>query len=280
MERRQKVKIAFTYIIGIAMMYILFYGIAFQGAIVGLVPSALGFDENIAIEFAMVIGSFVVLFIYWLIFRKRKFKGVFSFGKGNKDVYIGLGIAVIVDIIGLTIAGSLLEGGIKTLVPPTLSTFAISLSAGVYEETSFRAVPISIFMKNKPSTLRIYLAVVITALGFALAHAGNVTLGASVQITVLQVCSCFITGIFLAAVYLRTGSILLPMCFHFFHDIINLMLPAQSTGVMLQQTITGTDLALEIALSSVELLVGIYLLRKSKLPGIKSRWADIWNEEI
>lgn len=279
MDKSQKRKVVSTYILAIVMMFAIFYGIAFHVATFGVVAEMFGVDPTVLVNFLLAFASFIVILIYWLIFRRRKFKGVFSFKKCSKEVYIGLAIVVVVDTICLIVDGCLLEGGIKSLVMPTLTTFSISLAAGVYEETSFRAIPISIFMKNKPSSLWIYLAVLITAMGFALAHVGNISVGASVQITMLQVGSCFFTGIFLAAVYLRTGSILMPMCFHFYHDIINLMEPMQSTGVMLQQTITGKLLVFDIVLSSFELLVGIYLLRKSTHGDIKNRWADIWGEE-
>lgn len=278
MEQKQKRKVVFTYIIASALMFVLFYGIALHAAIAGLFSDVFGFDATISVNFGLVIVSFAVLFLYWLILRNRKWKGVFSFPKSSKEVYIGLAIVMAVDVLCLIAAGLLLEGGMKTLVPPSLMTFSISLAAGVYEETSFRAIPVSVFMKNKPGSLRIYLAVMITSIGFAVAHMGNMSMGASAQITTLQVCASFVSGIFLAALYLRTGSIMLSMCFHFFHDVINLMIPAQSTGIMLQTSISGTDLAIEITLAFFELIVAFYLLRKSKHEDIKNRWAAIWAE--
>lgn len=278
--KKKRLLIDHPYIGAIIMVPIVFYFVQIIGGLSFMIPAEIfGLDSAMCVEFGAVIFSFLALLIYRVHLRKEPFKGVFSFTKSNcKDVYIGILIAMVVDCLCLLFAAVNLEGGIKSLVLPSLSTFILALYAGVVEETSFRAIPVSIMMKNKPGATRIVLAAIITSVIFGGIHITNIGAGARFDITILQICGASLTGLFLAAVYLRTGSILLPMWYHFFHDLINFMLPAQSTGVMLQQGITVIDLIPEVILGSVEIFFAIYLLRKVKWEEIKQTWKEKWNE--
>lgn len=228
---------------------------------------------------ATAIGGFLTLLVFRSIYKKQGFKGTLGFSKTNlKDVYLGAFIVCVVDIACLIFSGTLLDGGLKSLVLPSFCTFALALAAGVAEETLFRAVPAAMIMKNKADGKRIILAIATTSIFFGLFHFCNMSEGATFSTTLVQVIACIGTGILYAAIYLRSGSIAIPMFLHFFHDLINFMLPAQATGIMTQTAFSAMELVPEVAIFAVELAVGIYLLRKVNFEGIKNTWKIKWSE--
>ena len=133
-------------------------------------------------------------------------------------------------------------------------------------------------MKNKADEKRIILTVAVTAIIFGLFHFNNMSEGATFSTTLVQVIACIGTGILYAAIYLRSGSIAIPMFLHFFHDLINFMLPAQATGIMTQTSFTAMELVPEVAVFVTEICIGIYLLRKVNIEGIKNIWKIKWSE--
>lgn len=235
--------------------------------------------EESMIYLATAIGALLLILLISIIMKKKGFKGVFSFAKTNlKDVLIGFLVVNVVDILCLIYSATLLEHGLKSLVIPNFYTLALALAAGIGEETIFRAVPIAMMMKNKVDNKRIIVVVVLSSILFSLMHLSNMSEGAILSTTLVQVVACISTGILYAGIYLRSGSILLPMLAHFFHDYINFMLPAQATGIMTQTSFSAMEMIPEVVMFIVELGIGIYLLRKTNFEVIKNTWNNKWSK--
>ncbi|MCQ2491446.1 MAG: CPBP family intramembrane metalloprotease [Lachnospiraceae bacterium] len=264
-------------ILSIPLLYIIIPTFA---AFITLIPEAiLGKEVQTITTFCTAVAALIFLLIYKRHLRREKFKGVFSFTKAyKKDVFIAVFIAAIVDILCLLFGAIVDLGGLDKLVAPTITTICFGLFAGVLEETVFRAVPISIMMKNNPDDKRIIHSVILTSLIFGCVHFTNIGEGALLSVTITQVVFSLIVGIFWAAIYLRTGSIVLPMIYHVLHDIINMMFPTNATGAMLQESVTVSDLISDSALGITMLVLALYMLRKVNFDDIKNTWATIWNE--
>lgn len=248
--------------------------------LISLLPRSFFSNESEAIStFIIAATALIFLLIYKRHLRKENFKGVFSLTRAyKKDVYIAVLIALFVDVLCLLFWAIFMLGGLDRLVAPTITTIGFSLYAGVLEETVFRAVPISIMMKNSPDNRRIVLSVILTSLIFGLLHLTNISDGALVSVTLMQVIFSVASGFLWAAIYLRTGSIAIPMFYHFFHDVINMMLPSNVTGTMLQDSVSLLDILTNSAFGLLELVFALYLLRKIHFDDIKNTWATIWNE--
>jgi uncharacterized protein len=89
-----------------------------------------------------------------------------------------------------------------------LVTIYAPLSAGILEEVIFRGVLIDLLKKY---TARPFILIVASAAIFAAIHwcGGSGKLAAT-----------FLTGLIPAAIYLRTGSLWLPMLWHILHDAV------------------------------------------------------------
>ncbi len=264
-------------IISIPLLYILIPTFA---ALITMIPEAiLGVELQAITTFSTAAMALIFLLIYKRHLRREKFKGVFFSTKAyKKDVFIAVLIAAVIDILCVLFWAIFMLGGLDKLVAPTITTICFGLFAGVLEETVFRAVPISIMMKNNPDDKRIIYSVILTSLIFGCVHFTNLGEGAMLSVTIMQVVFSLVAGIFWAAIYLRTGSIALPMIFHVLHDIVNMMLPTNVTGAMLQDSITAADLISNAAFGITLLALAFYMLRKTNFDDIKNTWATIWNE--
>lgn len=223
-----------------------------------------------------VLASLICLLIFRLWFRRDGYKGCFPrAGVRNKEAWIAVLGGVLLDVV-ITAVNAVLTGTVPVM--PTVTTVLISLQAGINEEAIFRAVPASVMMKNQPSRRRMWAAVIITSAVFGLVHMGNVGAGAALSGAIVQSLNAVCQGLFLAAIFLRSGSIMLPMVFHTLHDVIALTDPSQVTGVYTAASFSTLDLVILAAIAAAYAAAGIFLLRRSRWEEIKAVWADIWAE--
>lgn len=223
-----------------------------------------------------ILASFVCLLVLRLWLRKDGFKGCFPrTGLRNKEAWLFVLCGLLLDVI-LTFGNDIFTRTVPVM--PTISTLLISLQAGVHEETIYRAVPVSIMMKNHPSRKRMWAAALITAAVFGFVHMGNVGAGAALTGAIVQSVNALCMGLFFAAIYLRSGNILLTMVFHTLHDVIALTDPAQVTGVFTTASFSAFDFVFLGSIAAVYAAAGIFLLRKSKWEEIQATWANIWAE--
>ena len=108
-----------------------------------------------------------------------------------------------------TYAASVFDSGFY--FNPTLLSLSMALGAGFFEETIFRDVTIPLAMRYLKSKNRMYIIVGITALIFGILHIGSIFQGANPTMAVIQGISTIFGGFLYAAVYLRSGSILVPI---------------------------------------------------------------------
>lgn len=230
---------------------------------------------NVGILYLVLVAlALAACIIHNKMHEKDGYKGVFSFGK-SKQLFVYLLIAILLLHKLSTVLPDLIKNT-GTVGLPTFSTFCIALQAGVTEEAMFRAIPIALMMYMAKDSKRIYAAMIISALFFGCSHFYNIIAGAALNTTLIQVASCISSGFIYAAIYLRTGSIIPCMVYHFGEDIIGTMLVSNATGLMTESIFTFETYIGVALLAIVEIAIGLFLVRKVKREEILQTWADKW----
>ena len=220
------------------------------------------------------IASIIVLIIFTVWFAPA-FKGFVKPAVPAKAICIMLipfGIVVL-----LTVLEHLFLDG-KLFFNPSVLAVIMALSAGISEESIFRICTHPIAMRYVKKEFRILPVTIALSVIFSLAHIGNLFQGADVGMTVAQLVHSLFLGFFLSAVYLRTGSALLPILIHGLLDWLEFVLQPtlEGTGI-LAEAYDPVQLTYELALGVALGIVGLYMLRKSKTPEIHEIWDKKWS---
>ncbi len=145
----------------------------------------------------------------------------------------------------------------------TVEIIAISLMAGIYEETIFRALPLSIGMRYMNGPRRVWWLLVLTSLLFGIAHAGNMLAGASPELTAVQIICCFFFGIYAGGLTLITGSILPIMVWHAVNDVVGLSIDPSISDGILRGTLNWSNY-LDLGFNLFLGLCGLWMVIKHK----------------
>ena len=160
---------------------------------------------------------------------------------------------------------------------PTMLALVMAIAAGFFEETIFRGVTVPIGMRYIRSEKRVSIIVLFTALVFGLLHIGNVINGASVAMGIIQGTATIFAGLLFAAVFLRTGNILIPIIMHGVYDYMCFVTDASlDNGIMIGEAVT-TGLILAVLVDVVAGVWALYLIRPAKRAEIFAIWNDKWS---
>ena len=158
---------------------------------------------------------------------------------------------------------------------PTLATLSIALMAGFAEETAFRGLSLSYLMRQWKDEKKLLTALLFTSALFGLVHLGNLFSGANVVLTLLQLISTFAAGLFLGAVYLRSGNLWPSIVLHTLHDIVSLLDVSSISGGVMTGNLRLVDL-LDLLLSVILGGIGLWLIRPAKRGEILAVWREKW----
>lgn len=196
-----------------------------------------------------------------------KFKGI---GKGFCLAWFGfLYIAIYFLICFMSIPeNSFVAPSMFYLLIVVLHPF---IGTGLFEEVLHRGLVLKILLKKTGGSKRgIILACVISSAIFGLLHIGNILAGAPVLPTVTQIISATATGLFFAAVFIRTGKLWIPI---FLHGLLNVSVQifnAFSPDALMQniESQDGTDIVgfiINTLFQTLPILIAaLILLRKVK----------------
>jgi membrane protease YdiL (CAAX protease family) len=218
--------------------------------------TALGMGEisQIAVQEILLFIIFFGLNYFWTK-QPVKLGLTVSF---RKLIPISVPIIVIVLFILFIMLG---KHTTHTMVLATVS----GLGAGIFEEYLFRGIILGKLLKvfSGPSKGKtIAYAVIVTSLLFGCIHAVN-SASQSIPETGIQILNAAFLGAILAALYLRSGSIIAPMLFHGCWDFTTFVVTGSTTLAS-----GSTSIAPVIGLWVVFLLIALYYLRKSKIKEI------------
>ena len=235
------------------------------------IPGLIGLSEvagNLASSVLAVL--FMIAYTKWFA---PEFKGVF------KTSRLATGLA----FVWLAFAFKFFGAYFVTLADsgfyfkPTVAALAMAIAAGFYEETIFRGVTVPIGMRYFKSEKRVGILVLISSLVFGLMHIGNIVNGASIQMGIAQGIATIFAGIFLIAVYLRTGNILIPIFMHGIYDYMCFVVdPTLENGIMANDK-AASALVFAVLVDVIAGIWGLYLLRPAKRAEIHAIWNDKWS---
>lgn len=156
------------------------------------------------------------------------------------------------------------------------SIIETSIIAGVMEEFCFRGLIIATLLRQWRKKDKFLQAAIISGIAFGLIHALNAAAGANPLRTLFQVFDAGFLGVFLAANYMRCGSLLPVMIAHALHDIMAI---GMASDVAENGIITGGisfDNIVDFILSLGLCVAGIYMLRSDKIKEIRQVWDKKW----
>lgn len=248
--------------------------LAIPAAAIALVSSAVDRISENAAYLGMVIAAVVVMLLFKVWFSPE-FKGFVKPGISAKT--IGLIMIPFFIFIVLSVLSFLIFHG-TVVFKPTLKAVFMGLSAGFGEECMFRILALTIVMRFLKKENRALRSAVILSIVFGFSHIGNILQGADPGMTVAQVFTSLFSGLFLAAIYLRSGSVILPIFAHAFYDWVCFVTdPTLSSNGIVVGTYGTGELIYSIVTAALLGVTGIYLLRKSKLPETNELWNRKWS---
>jgi len=217
------------------------------------------------------IGGICILFIHKFWFRDE-FNGCFRKDCGDRKFkcmvfgYVVFDLAVMLfSYIG------------NSLAIPTLKLTFMAIKAGVCEEVTFRALPISISMRSSDNKKCIVIAVAVSSVLFGVTHSLNVLGGGDLFGMILMVVRTFGVGVLYAAIFLRTGNILITIAMHAFHDYIAFLPFLGSTDVT-THAVSSLITVLIIVYTILTVVFAVFLL-KGHSDEIMTVWRERWNKE-
>jgi hypothetical protein len=135
------------------------------------------------------------------------------------------------------------------------------LSTAIWEEMYFRYVGRTLFEVNGKYSIG---AAVLLSLGFGFPHLINIFFYEPVSV-LFQVLSASIGGVFFLALYRHTGSLRLTILGHFFQNIMARFFETFTTeDYFALQTGNRSGLIVMLLCNMIELMVGLYILKKHK----------------
>ncbi len=116
-----------------------------------------------------------------------------------------------------------------------------------------------------------------TSLLFGLSHVANAMVGAALPVAITQAFATVFMGIFFASLYIRSGSIVVPVLAHGVWDFIALStdITAGDNAIMTQQTIDAA-LVLAVLTNVAVAIYAIWVMNKDK-DTIRHRWEEKWS---
>lgn len=219
----------------------------------------------------MILAAAVFALIYRYSKKNRNiFKGYFNF-RNTKKAFI-----LIIPIFVYAVISNW-----KNFAAPyiTLPVIFSALYAGICEDITWRALPISHIMKfeDRDESTLMY-AMILPAVGFGLIHLGNISAGSSVVFVMLQVLQTFAVGLLFGAVYLRTGDMTMLFIAHVLNDLFNFMVQTDNEIGVYTEVVFNAALAFDIAFSVFAIVYAFYLVRKEKRADIIAVWNSKWSK--
>ena len=156
----------------------------------------------------------------------------------------------------------------------TALSVVMALSAGFGEEVMFRGLSIPIGMRYLKGKNKILTVALVTSVVFGLSHLGNAMGGNAIGI--VQGIATIGSGLFYAAVFLRTSSIMVPIIMHALYDWMYFATnPALQNGNMAAMGVT-TAVIISCVIDLSMGVVGYWLIRPAVREKIEVVWQKKW----
>jgi len=220
-------------------------------AIAAFVPSAPGYATTVGSEAVALAFAFAVL-------MKLGWVGKAGFNRPRqwRDLRVLVLPAVVVTVLFLLGIGS--PFSLQTATTSVL----IAILVGVSEESIFRGVTLQALLPKGVRT-----AVVLSAIGFSLAHLDNLVQAnsnASLEGALSNALYALLFGIGLGALRIRTNTIWPGVTLHALTDIPGLLAIVWGTASISSGNPSIAGIVVEIGLGAILAVYGLFLLREPK----------------
>ena len=159
---------------------------------------------------------------------------------------------------------------------PTFTKVCMGLAAGFGEEAMFRAATVPVGRGCIKSGKRVGITLTVSSVIFGLLHLANINGGGSPPVIAIQAVATMFMGMYFAMLFIRSGSILLPILVHGFWDFFCFTTDTTlEDGVMVEQQIT-LSLVLVLIVNVAIGIAGIVILFKNR-DQIKKIWDEKWS---
>lgn len=244
-------------------LFLMSLGAYLLAAIVSTVVTSF-WDGQLASVVSIIAVSLLLLFFY-----KKSFRG--SFDGNLKFKNVGKGLYLLLPALAMAVLNLCVADYSKVTLGSVALALISGFGPGILEETCFRGLPASNFMRVWKGK-RIILAAVLSSLAFGLFHLMNLTSGAELGLTLLQVVYAAGIGLFFCAVYFRTGSLIPPILMHAFIDASSWIETEESADPSLISKILVIVICVALG------VIGIYYLRPAKQDEIREIWAEKFSQ--
>ena len=248
---------------------VLMFPLSFPLLLLFVLPAAVPFylfldNKEVINSVSTIVGS--ILLVMWYQFHFRKELGSIFNWSTLGMVLVAPGI-----LLALPNLKDIAESwGNLNPIPVSL---LMAAAPGISEEIVFRGIPISNWMRVSCTKRGILPCILLSGVVFGVIHGLNGMLGADVPSTVFQVGYATCLGVFLAAVFLRGGSLWPCILLHTLIDFTAFLAMDLEAGGLITEALEYDLSFYATVIASVILLVlGIYMVRPSKQGEIVSLW--------
>ena len=232
--------------------------------------TAYGITRITAAGFGAALGALAAILVFMLWFRPD-YKKPFSLKNFSK------GLLMLLPFLIIHYAGSAVSM-ISFGTSSVLLAFLKAMAPGFGEETAFRILGISNFMRTIKSENEIKKIFWLSSIFFGAFHLANLFSGADLLATLFQAVYCVGVGMILGAVFLRTGNIWIIMLGHMSLDFLEFCRGdlGASGGVM---SALGIGDGITMAAAIAGAVIALRLVDKKHYPEIAELWNRKWNRQ-
>ncbi len=215
------------------------------------------------------LASLLALLLFKIWFRPD-FSGCLS------QDYVIQGILIMLPALLLHYTGSVVSW-ITFGTGSVLIAFLRALAPGFSEEVAFRGLGIANYMRTIKDGNRIPAIFWLSSVVFGLSHLANILAGGDLFSVIVQSVYAIGIGMLFAAVYLRTGNLLVTILAHTSLDFLE-FIRADLSGTGGVMTSTGIGDWITIIAGVLAAAIGLRAIAKKHYPEIMKIWSAKWNK--
>ncbi len=232
---------------------------------------AASFNSSELVQYLLISAAGILCMLAQKWWFAPTFKGVFRAEVPLREI----GLLCVPFLIQLLLSWLLNVMDHGLFFRATALSVVMALSAGFGEEAMFRGLAVPIGMRYLRGRNKILITALVTSVVFALSHLGNAK-GGNV-IGIVQAVATIGSGLLYAAVFLRTGSIMVTVAMHFLIDWMYFVTnPALQNGEMANMGVT-TAVIISCIVDLSMSAVGLWLIRPAVREKIEAVWQNKWN---
>lgn len=172
-------------------------------------------------------------------------------------------------VFGTAVNLSNKQGDVTSIL---INAAILGLFAALFEEFYFRSLLQTAIFRAYSGSTAIYLSALVSSLLFSLSHLiVNYSPGDAFGV-IVQTVATFGSGLYMAALFLRTRNILWPLLLHGVNDFTSIV--ATNGSIAPTNVQGGSGLGLQLITTLVFILVALFILRKSKHAEIFSQFGE------